>query len=172
MAQRETHKGQSLIRRRIIRERVVQALYAHEIGGDAPEHVISCVLAGLESNALSFEFARRMFLETLEHRTEIDRILKANLGAWDLKRVAVLDRLILRLAICELVYFEEIPTKVSVNEAIELAKLFSTEKSGQFVNGVLHGILKSLTESGEISKAGRGLYTGEAPGGHRGKPHT
>jgi N utilization substance protein B len=71
--------------------------------------------------------------------------------------LAVLDKLIIRMAISELLYFDEIPTKVSINEAIELAKQYSTRKSGNFVNGILDAILGTLTEQGKINKKGRGL---------------
>ena len=74
-----------------------------------------------------------------------------------------MDRLILRMGICELLYFQEIPPKVSMNEAIELAKLFSTEKSGQFVNGILDAVLADVKKSGELTKAGRGLLDGTGP---------
>jgi N utilization substance protein B len=66
------------------------------------------------------------------------------------------------MAICELMHFKEIPPKVSMNEAIELAKLFSTQRSGQFVNGVLDAVLADLKTAGELSKAGRGLYEGDS----------
>ncbi len=64
------------------------------------------------------------------------------------------------MAICELIYFKEIPPKVSMDEAIELAKLFSTEKSGQFVNGVLDAVFDALRDSGDLAKEGRGLWSG------------
>jgi N utilization substance protein B len=75
------------------------------------------------------------------------------------------------MGICELLYFRDIPPKVSMNEAIELAKLFSTEKSGQFINGVLDAVLSDVrtfgpdkVTSGAVSKAGRGLFDGEDNG--------
>jgi N utilization substance protein B len=65
------------------------------------------------------------------------------------------------MGICELLYFKEIPPKVSMNEAIELAKLFSTQRSGQFVNGVLDAVLNDMKAAGGLAKAGRGLYEGD-----------
>ncbi len=148
------------MRRRIVREKVVQALYAHEISGDPPEHVIQCILSSLEENKPAYDFARRLVLHTISHAAEIDRIIRAKVANWDFQRIAVLDRLILRMGICELIYFKEIPPKVSMNEAIELAKLFSTERSGQFINGVLDAVLNEMKASGGLAKAGRGLYDG------------
>lgn len=151
------------MRRRIIRERVLQALYAQEISGDPVEHVIANNVHGFEENKQAFEFAKRLVVETVRHSTDIDKVIRSKVANWDFKRIAVLDRLVLRMAICELLYFDEIPPKVTMNEAIELAKLFSTEKSGQFVNGVLDAVLDDMKDSGELHKRGRGLYSGEKP---------
>ena len=148
------------MRRRIIREKVVQSLYAWEISGDPVEHIIRYGLDGLKGNRDAYEFAKRLVIETVDHAAEIDKIIRAKVVNWDFKRIALLDRLILRMAICELRYFKEIPPKVTMNEAIELAKLFSTEKSGQFVNGILDAIVDDLKSAGEMPKAGRGLNEG------------
>ncbi|MEK9137920.1 MAG: transcription antitermination factor NusB [Bacteroidota bacterium] len=146
------------MRRRIIREKVVQALYAYEIAHDPVEHVIAHVLTGLEDNKESHNFAKRLVIEAVKHKNEIDKIIQAKVANWDFARIAILDRVILRMAICELKFFKEIPPKVSMNEAIELAKLFSTEKSGQFVNGILDAVFDDLKAAGELGKAGRGLW--------------
>lgn len=164
------------MRRRIIREKVVQALYAHEISGDPLDHVIACILEGLKNNKAAHEFARNLVIQTVAHSADIDKIIRARVANWDFKRIAILDRLILRMGICELLYFREIPPKVTMNEAIELAKLFSTERSGQFVNGVLDAVLNDIKLNGPerlgdgaTTKAGRGLYDGE-PIHHPPKP--
>jgi N utilization substance protein B len=166
------------VRRRIIREKVVQALYAHELSGDPLEHVNACILIGLAGNKPAHEFARNLVEATVAHSAEIDKIIRARVANWDFKRIAILDRLILRMGICELLYFREIPPKVTMNEAIELAKLFSTERSGQFVNGVLDAVLADIKKQGAESfvegaftKAGRGLYDGDPDTRHP-KPRT
>ena len=155
------------VRRRIIREKVMQALYAYEIAKDPPEHVIKHVLAGLEDNKDAHTFAKELVLATIEHAVEIDKTIRTKVANWDFKRIALIDRLILRMGICELFYFKDIPPKVSMNEAIELAKLFSTEKSGQFVNGILDAVLEDMKEKGDYEKAGRGLYEGTGPRANR-----
>jgi N utilization substance protein B len=149
------------VRRRIIREKVLQALYAHELTGDPAEHVIGNHIHGFEDNAQAFEFAKRLVIESIRHRNRIDKVIRGKVANWDFKRIALLDRLILRMSICELMYFDEIPPKVTMNEAIELAKLFSTEKSGQFVNGVLDAVVDEMKHLGELHKSGRGLFNGE-----------
>ena len=157
------------MRRRIIREKVVQALYAYEISHDPVEHIIEHVLTGLEENKESHHFAKKLVIEAIKHRADIDKVIQGKVANWDFERIAVLDRVILRMAICELKYFKEIPPKVSMNEAIELAKLFSTEKSGQFVNGILDAVYDDLKKADEMGKAGRGLWEGDA---HAKKPKT
>ncbi len=151
------------VRRRIVREKVVQALYAHEISKDPADHVIQYNLAGLENNKDAYAFAKELVRATISKADEIDEIIKSKVANWDFGRIALLDRLILRMAICELMYFTDIPPKVTMNEAIELAKLFSTEKSGQFVNGVLDAVVEDLKKSGEFGKSGRGLHEGAGP---------
>jgi N utilization substance protein B len=148
----------------------VQALYAYELSGDPLDHVIRCVLTPLEKNKGSYDFAKNLVAETIRHSAEVDKVIRAKVTNWDFKRIAILDRLILRMGICELLFFRDIPPKVSMNEAIELAKLFSTEKSGQFINGVLDAVLNDIKNlgfdrvaSGALAKAGRGLYDGEPP---------
>ena len=103
------------------------------------------------------DFAKQLFrkatLKTEEHR----EIIKKHLRNWDLDRVAFIDVLIMEMALCEFLYFPSIPTKVSLNEYIDLARFYSTSKSQTFINGILDKILKSLKDEGKISKVGRGL---------------
>lgn len=151
---------QKALRRRIIREKVVQALYAYELSGDSLEHVFDTILPPLAENKPGLEFAKKLIAKTAEHRIDFDKVIRGKLNNWDFKRVALLDRIILRMGICELLYFKEIPPKVSMNEAIELAKLFSTSRSAKFVNGVLDAVLNDIRRSGSLSKTGRGLNEG------------
>jgi N utilization substance protein B len=76
---------------------------------------------------------------------------------WDVGRIAHIDRVILKIAIAELLTFSEIPPKVTINEAIEVVKKYSTEKSGTFVNGILDAVLAELNTSEKLNKSGRGL---------------
>ena len=153
-----------------MREKVVQALYAYELSGDPIDHVVKTILEPLHANKGSYHFARHLVKKTIEHGADLDCIIRAKVTNWDFKRIALLDRLILRMGICELLFFRDIPPKVSMNEAIELAKLFSTERSGQFINGVLDSVMNDVKEkghdivlSGAVAKAGRGLLEGSTP---------
>jgi len=76
---------------------------------------------------------------------------------WEFGRIALIDRLILRLALCELLHFDEIPPKVTINEAIDLAKKYSTSQSGRFVNGILDSLYQKYKSENRIKKRGRGL---------------
>ncbi len=92
-------------------------------------------------NAPAISFIEETYLGTLEHLDEIDEIISSKLRNWTIDRVAKVDLSILRLAIYELKYTQDVPQKVVINEAIEIAKEYSTEKSNKFINGVLGAIV-------------------------------
>ncbi len=148
--------------RREARERVMQALYAHEQAGGEPEHFVQTLLNPEFDDPQTREFAERLFRATLNRQEEADEIIRAHATNWDLHRVTAIDRALLRMATTELLAFEEIPPKVSIDEAIEIAKTYSTPDSGPFVNGVLDAILMDLHEQGRLDKSGRGLIGMEA----------
>ena len=127
-------------RRRKARELVLQALYAFEISGEGMERVLEDVLERQKPPADIAEFTTALFSKTVAHVAEIDEIIAQKVQRWELSRIAVVDKNLLRLAICELLYFDDIPQKVSINEAIELAKIYSTAESGRFVNGILDSV--------------------------------
>ena len=144
--------------RREVRERVMQALYAHELAGDSPEQYIDGMLRPqFEGDKVSFAFATRLFLRTLEAETETEAIISRHTKNWNFDRIALIDRLVLKMGITEMLSFEDIPPKVSINEAIEVAKKYSTNKSGKFVNGILDAALLELQKEGRLKKSGRGL---------------
>ncbi len=92
-------------------------------------------------------FATQLFGGTLAHLVEIDPLISRHADNWDMKRMAVIDRNILRLGVFELMYREDVPPKVCINEAVELAKRFGDAESGKFVNGVLDAIHKKTTHA-------------------------
>lgn len=98
------------------------------------------------------EFATSL-LETVIEKKEVSmELLKPKLKNWDAERIASLDLIIIQMGICEFLYFETIPTKVTINEYIDLAKEYSTPQSGQFINGILDNIHKELTTQNKIQK--------------------
>ena len=137
---------------------MLQALYAAELSGDEPAHVLETVIQpAFEEEATYLRFAEKLFLRTLDVREEADALIARHAKNWELERLALTDRLVLRMAVAELLYFEDIPPKVTLNEALEVAKAFSTARSGGFVNGVLDAILHELLADGRVQKQGRGL---------------
>lgn len=99
-----------------------------------------------------WQFAKSLLLTSIEKKEIATDLIKPKLKNWDAERIAQLDMVLMRMGVCELLYFETIPTKVTINEYIDLAKEYSTQQSGQFVNGILDNIHKELTEGGKISK--------------------
>lgn len=102
------------------------------------------------------------FGEVLFHKVHFENqalleVIEPTLKNWDVDRVAVLDMIALKMAVCELTSFPTIPTKVTLNEFVEISKLYSTDKSKDFINGVLDRLMKQLQKSGKIVKKGRGL---------------
>lgn len=98
------------------------------------------------------DFARSLLTTTIEKKEVSMELLKPKLKNWDAERIASLDLIIIQMGICEFLYFETIPTKVTINEYIDLAKDYSTSQSGQFINGILDNIHKELFAKGEIEK--------------------
>jgi len=103
------------------------------------------------------QFAKDLLTKSIVHHDELIAILKNHTKNWDIERIANIDNLIMELAIIEFLYFPTIPTKVSLNEYIELSKYYSTEKSPVFINGILDNVVKNLRSENKIEKRGRGL---------------
>ena len=102
--------------------------------------------------AEKWQFAQSLLETTIDKKEVAADLIKPKLKNWDAERIALLDMILMRMGVCELLFFETIPTKVTINEYIDLAKDYSTAQSGQFVNGILDNIHKELTESGKIQK--------------------
>ncbi|SHI46880.1 NusB antitermination factor [Hymenobacter daecheongensis DSM 21074] len=103
------------------------------------------------------EFAETLYKETLKADEGYEKLIAESTQNWDVERVALIDKIILKMALCEMHLFRDIPVKVTINEYIEVSKLYSTPKSKQFVNGILDKLAQDLTASGAIRKSGRGL---------------
>ncbi|MFN7940651.1 MAG: transcription antitermination factor NusB [Thermoanaerobaculia bacterium] len=141
------------------REMALQMLYQSDLGGSGAPTLIGAFDLGLyraeteadeEARAsgdravsdAAFEYAQRLVNGTLEHREEIDELIRVQADNWRLERMPAVDRGILRLAVFELLHEEDVPKLVVVDEAVELAKKFGSEQSARFVNGLLDGLLK------------------------------
>ncbi len=135
--------------RRAAREWALRILYAHQLSGNRLEEIFEEILGSVPEDSFS-RFCRELCQRVVQDHGAIDGLIEQSVQKWDLNRIAVLDHLVLRLAIAEFLYFDDIPFKVTINEAIELAKRYSTAQSGRFVNGILDAISTELKK--KISK--------------------
>jgi len=136
----------------------MQALYAYEQGGGPADEILSNVLRpSLETDAAGERFAESLFLRTIDRTEEADATIEGHVRNWEIGRIALVDRILLRMGITEMLAFEDIPPKVSINEVIDIAKRYSTHKSGQFINGILDAALGRFADEGKLKKSGRGL---------------
>ena len=113
-----------------------------------PNSVDFLDLVGEEKN----KFATDLLATAIDKKAITEEIIKPKLNNWDPERIAMIDMILLRLGVCELMFFDTIPTKVTINEYIDLGKEYSTEQSGHFVNGILDNIHKEMVASGRIQK--------------------
>ena len=143
---------QAVDKRTRARELAMQALYQLDVQG---EQLLGCLdefFVENESDDFVRKLARQWSRGTWENLTLCDELITASTIKWELSRLAPVDRNILRLAVYQLKFWAEIPPKVVINEAIELAKKFGSERSAAFVNGVLDAALKRLVTEGQNLK--------------------
>ena len=133
------------------RELALQALYQYDLRGLEVKPDVDDLLARATEDEEVLGFARQIIDGAWMRRAEIDKAIEGAARNWEIRRMAAIDRNILRLATFELLYVPEIPPLVTINEAIDLAKKYSTKKSGHFVNGILDHI---RTTSAPESKRG------------------
>lgn len=103
------------------------------------------------------EFGEQLLRKTCQEDQPLFELIAPNLKNWDADRVAILDMIMLKMALCELLHFPTIPTKVTLNEFVEISKTYSTENSKDFINGILDRLMKKLVKEEKIVKEGRGL---------------
>lgn len=127
------------MKRHEAREKAIQTLFQIEVSKLEVDEAIEFALDGSESDP----FYEQLVTETLDKLEEIDELLIENLKNWRLDRLGNVERTILRMATYELLYVETIPDKVTINEAVELAKSFADEEAAKLVNGVLGNIIKA-----------------------------
>jgi N utilization substance protein B len=128
--------------RRQARECALEVLYRLDLVGDEPEHTIAEILLRKNPSEEAETYLRRLVDAALGNQHEIDTILRKHLTRWRLERLTVLDRAILRLAAAEILYFDDVPPKVSINEAVDIAKKYGDDEAGKFVNGVLDSVFQ------------------------------
>ncbi len=171
--------------RRVAREKVLQILMAHQVSGTELDFLFPCIffreysfedvateqgklltpeeILDLESDTpiewldVEIDYAKTLIRYIINNKNDLDAYIESYAKNWDLNRLAMTDRIILHIAISELITFPSIPSKVSMNEALNISKSYSTEKSSNFINGILDSVFTNLTQNGKINKTGRGL---------------
>ena len=131
--------------RRKAREYALRMLFQWDITHDPIETIAGSFWENHEEQQSVIEFARRLVTQTVEHVEKIDGVIQSHAEHWRLDRMAVVDRNILRLAVYEFLY-EPTPRTVAINEALEIARRFSTYEATQFINGILDAIKRDLDE--------------------------
>lgn len=145
----------------------MQAVYACITSGQPPSYVYDLLLKDIEKEVQELEKKKRLsgdtillnslYYDSMANADRYDDHIKSKAENWELDRIARIDRILMHMAICEMLNFEEIPIKVTINEYLELAKTYSTPKSSKFINGILDSLYNDFRKTGKIIKKGRGL---------------
>ena len=143
-------------RRRIVREKVLQILYAYEMNKDSLQF-LSVEMLNEITDPSDKNFAQELIRKVRENVNNLDERITHRVNNWEMNRIALIDKILLRMGICEILYFPDIPPKVSINESIDIAKDFSTAGSAKFINGILDAVLADEKKQGKLNKTGRGL---------------
>ncbi len=144
----------------------MQSLYQWDFRGRDVGELESALRHNLAEFAADFDdkpFVENLTNGVLEHQHDIDSTIIKYAPQWPLEQITLVDRNVLRIGIYELKFNTDIPAKVAINEAIELAKTFGGESSGKFVNGVLGAIFRDMTAAGEIKNVDKTPHKTETP---------
>ncbi len=129
------------------------------LGKTSENKTIDEILKPAFNDAEDKEFVEKLFKQCIATSEETEALIIENTKNWDLERIALIDMILMKMAITEIVNFKMIPVKVSMNEYIDISKSFSTPKSGQFINGVIDKVIEKLEKEKKFRKVGRGLMT-------------
>ncbi len=132
--------------RRNAREGVLEALFATQFSNENPDLVLGRLLESNPKRLKNSQFIQLLFYCVLDNINWADELIKSHLENWDFNRVAQIDRLLLRMGICEMFFIEEVPPKVSISEMVEISKIYSTDESPSFINGILDAVYKEYQQ--------------------------
>ena len=144
--------------KRLARIIAVQAIYASEICPETSDDIFSIILdkddydwAALESTPSkdAINYGKKLYKMVIKIKDELDDMIKERSKNWSINRITLLDRLILRMSLAEMIYEDSVPPKVSISEGVEIAKYFSTDESGGFVNGILDSVYNDIIKDRE-----------------------
>jgi len=128
--------------RRLARKRVLEALFSYQYNKNEPAIIIKQVLSRKPSQKENTDFIGLLFNTVIDNLLWSDKIIKSHLENWEFERVALVDKVLLRMGICEIFFIQDIPPKVSISEMVEIAKIYSTDESPIFINGILDAVYK------------------------------
>jgi transcription antitermination factor NusB len=130
--------------RRKARELTLRALYAYEISGSDVGQISDDIISSSQIKEEAKRFSQILFKKVLQNIENIDSLIKGSVKSWEFSRIALIEKNILRIGVCELLFFSDIAVAITINEAIELGKKYGEKDSKNFINGVLDYIAKKL----------------------------
>tara|TARA_B000000565_G_C23746501_1_gene363025 strand:+ start:144 stop:590 length:447 start_codon:yes stop_codon:yes gene_type:complete len=137
--------------KRITRYICLQLLFASEISNEYKKDDLLDNFFQKSSEPLvenikksQIDYIQKLYETTISNKDEVDKIIEKKLNNWEMKRIAAIDKVILRMSISEMLYIDEVPPKVSITEGVEIAKVFSTDDSSSFVNGILDAVFNKI----------------------------
>jgi len=139
-------------KRRQARELAIKVLFHLEFNPGDPEEVFHLICESFGSSESTIPFSKELVLGVCGNKEHVDKLIRRSSENWRLERMSYVDRCILRLGVFEILFMEDIPPKVSIDEAVELGKKYGTEDSGAFINGILDNIYNKLESSNTFNK--------------------
>lgn len=130
--------------RRMAREGVLEALFSHQFSDVERKTTINRVLNNVPERKENLGFITTLFNNVLDNSKWADKIIEEHLQNWEFDRVAKVDKVLLKMGICEIYFLEEIPPKVTISEMVEISKVYSTDESPNFINGILDAVYKDF----------------------------
>ena len=132
--------------RRWAREGTMQALFANRFSDESPSKVLERYLDRNQNQPETISFIKLLYLCVIDNSEWADELIKIHLQNWEFDRVAKVDQILLKMGVCEIFFMDDIPPKVTISEMVEIAKIYSTEESSGFINGILDSIFKDYQE--------------------------
>ena len=130
--------------RRMAREGVLEALFSHQYSDVERKITINRVLENVPERKANLGFITALFNNVLDNSKWADKLIEEHLQNWEFDRVAKVDKVLLKMGICEIYFLEDIPPKVTISEMVEISKVYSTDESPNFINGILDAVYKDF----------------------------
>jgi N utilization substance protein B len=143
--------------RRRSRELAMQALFYIDMQKEDPKEMAQLFINDFKPSRKTLDFFWKLINGVIEQKDKIDALIEQTSNNWKVSRMACIDRNIIRIGVYEILYLNDIPSKVTINEAIDIGKRYGTEDSGAFINGVLDSIRKFSEHEKEMTQQDRGL---------------